>query len=50
MIDEPIGQDRTERELLSYDVADEVLEGAALTENAAGFTLGHCTGLSDCPA
>jgi len=50
MIDKSIRQDRTEDELLSYEVSDESLENAASSEKAGAYTLGFCTGLSDCPA
>ena len=35
---------------LNYEVSDEALETAAGKEIAANFTLGSCTGLSECPA
>jgi hypothetical protein len=39
-----------EENLLTHEVSDEVLETAAGKEIAAIFTLGSCTGLSECPA
>jgi hypothetical protein len=36
--------------LLTYEVSDETLETAGGKEIAANFTLGSCTGLSECPA
>ena len=39
-----------EENLLTYEVSDEVLETAGGKEIAAIFTLGSCTGLSECPA
>ena len=36
--------------LLTFEVSDEVLETAGGKEIAAIFTLGSCTGLSECPA
>lgn len=39
-----------EEQILSFEVADEVLENAAGAETAASFTLGDCTALSVCPA
>ena len=39
-----------EENLLAYEVSDEALEIAAGKEIAANFTLGSCTGLSECPA
>ena len=36
--------------LLAREVSDEVLETAGGKEIAAIFTLGSCTGLSECPA
>lgn len=42
---------KTEEEILTFDVSDETLEiaGGAAREQGS-FTLGGCTGLSDCPA
>jgi hypothetical protein len=40
---------KTEQEILSFDVSDEALEGAAGTTENANYTLGACTGLSVCP-
>lgn len=42
--------DQNEDEILSFEVADDLLESAAGTETAANYTLGACTGLSVCPA
>ena len=39
-----------EEDPLNYEVSDEALETAAGNEIAANFTLGSCTGLSECPA
>jgi hypothetical protein len=41
---------KPEEVILNFDVSDEALEIAAgaATENA-NFTLGACTGLSECP-
>ena len=41
---------KTEEEILSFDVSDETLEiaGGAGKEQV-NFTLGACTGLSECP-
>jgi hypothetical protein len=39
-----------EENLLAYEVFDETLETAGGKEIAANFTLGSCTGLSECPA
>ena len=39
-----------EENLLTYEVPDETLETAGGKEIAANFTLGSCTGLSECPA
>jgi len=42
--------DQIEENLLTYKVSDETLEIAAGTTNGnANFTLGACTGLSECP-
>jgi hypothetical protein len=42
---------KAQEETLSFDVSDETLEAAAgATKIGASFTLGSCTGLSDCPA
>jgi hypothetical protein len=39
-----------EENLLMHEVSDETLEIAGGKEIAANFTLGSCTGLSECPA
>jgi hypothetical protein len=39
-----------EENLLTYEVSDEALETAGEKEIVANFTLGSCTGLSECPA
>jgi hypothetical protein len=39
-----------EENLLTCEVSDEALETAGGKEIAANFTLGSCTGLSECPA
>jgi len=41
---------KTQEDILSFDVSDEVLEiaGGAAREQT-NFTLGSCTGLSECP-
>jgi len=40
----------TEEETPTFDVSDEVLEIAAgATREQVNFTLGSCTGLSECP-
>jgi hypothetical protein len=42
--------DRNEDEIFIDEVSDEALEIAAGTaERKANFTLGACTGLSECP-
>jgi hypothetical protein len=42
---------KAQEETLSFDVSDETLEVAAgATKLRASFTLGSCTGLSECPA
>ena len=41
--------DQNEEKLLTYEVSDEALETAAGKEIAGNFTLGACTGLSECP-
>jgi hypothetical protein len=38
-----------EKNLLTYEVSDEALETAGGKEMTAKFTLGSCTGLSECP-
>jgi hypothetical protein len=41
---------KAQDEILSFDVSDEALEVAAgATRIGASFTLGSCTGLSECP-
>jgi hypothetical protein len=42
-----LGLEKTEKEILAFEVSDEALEIAAGKEKA-GFTLGACTGLSVC--
>jgi hypothetical protein len=42
--------ERSEDEVLSYEVSDESLETAAAAAKAGAYTLGFCTGLSTCPA
>jgi hypothetical protein len=45
-----MGLEKIEQEMLAFEVADEALEIAAGTaEEKANFTLGACTGLSECP-
>ena len=41
--------DRTEEDLLIYAVSDEALDTAGGNEITGNFTLGACTGLSECP-
>jgi hypothetical protein len=44
------GLKKNEEAVLAFEVADEVLEIAgASTKEKANFTLGACTGLSECP-
>ena len=45
-----VQMDQNEEEVLSFEVSDEVLEGAAASEMATPFTLGSCTGVSVCPS
>jgi hypothetical protein len=45
----PLATTSNETDLLTYEVSDEVLETAGSNETAAAFTLGSCTGLSECP-
>ena len=41
---------KAQEEILSFDVSDEALEVAAGTAKIrVNFTLGSCTGLSECP-
>jgi len=41
---------KNEEETLAFNVSDEVLEIAAGTaKEKVNFTLGSCTGLSECP-
>jgi hypothetical protein len=45
-----MGLEKTEQEMLAFEVADEVLEIASGTaKERANFTPGACTGLSECP-
>ena len=42
---------KAQEETLYFDVSDETLEAAAgAAKIGASFTLGSCTGLSECPA
>jgi len=42
---------KAQEETLFFDVSDETLEAAAgAAKIGASFTLGSCTGLSECPA
>jgi hypothetical protein len=41
---------KTDEEILAFDVPDEALETATgRVSDKANFTLGACTGLSECP-
>ena len=40
---------RPGQEILSYEISDEALEGAARTKQAANYTLFYCTALDLCP-
>jgi hypothetical protein len=44
--------ERSDDEILAYDVSDEFLEIGAGSgkDRTAGYTLAYCTGLSACPA
>ena len=45
-----MGLENTERGILAFEVSDAALEIAAgTTKEKANFTLGACTGLSECP-
>jgi hypothetical protein len=45
-----MGLEKTEQEIFAFEVADEALEIAAgPAKEKAHFTLGACTGLSECP-
>jgi phage tail tube protein FII len=45
-----MGLETTEGEILAFAVSDDVLEIVAGTaKEKANFTLGACTGLSECP-
>jgi hypothetical protein len=52
MNDKIIGLDRTEEDVLTYEVSDEALETAAATEKwkAEAHTMAFCSDLSTCPA
>jgi hypothetical protein len=45
----PLAATSNETDFLTYEVSDEMLESAGSKETAAAFTLGSCTGLSECP-
>lgn len=41
---------KTQEDIPTFDVSDEVLETAGgVAREQANFTLGSCTGLSECP-
>ncbi len=45
-----MGLEKTEEEILAFEVSDEALEIVAGTaKEKANFTLGACSGLSVCP-
>jgi hypothetical protein len=45
-----IGLEKTEEEILAFEISDAALEIAAGTvKEKANFTLGACSGLSVCP-
>jgi hypothetical protein len=45
-----MGLEKAEQEILAFEAVDEALEIAAGTaKEKANFTLGACTGLSECP-
>ena len=45
-----MGLEKTEEEILAFEVSDEAMEIAARTaKGKTNFTLGACTGLSECP-
>jgi hypothetical protein len=44
------GFEKMEAEILAFEVSDDALEIAGSTsKEKANFTLGACTGLSECP-
>jgi len=46
----PLAATSNETDLLTYEVSDEALETAArVAREQVNFTLGSCTGLSECP-
>jgi hypothetical protein len=45
----PLAATSNETDPLPNDVSDETLENAGSNKTAAAFTLGSCTGLSECP-
>ena len=45
----PLVTSSNETDLFAYVVSDEMLESAGNNETDAAFTLGSCTGLSECP-
>lgn len=46
----PLAAAANETDLLTYEVSDETLETAAgMAREQVNFTLGSCTGLSECP-
>ena len=50
MMNITMGLEKTEGDILAFEVSDDTLEIAAGTaKEKANFTLGACTGLSECP-
>jgi len=45
----PFAGTSNETDSLAYEVSDETLESAGSNKTVAAFTLGSCTGLSECP-
>jgi hypothetical protein len=44
-----IALEMNDEEILTYDISDEALEAAVGTVIAGQYTLGMCTGVTDCP-
>lgn len=47
-MNDTMGMEQIEQDILAFEVADEALEIAGGKEKAGSFTLGACTGLSVC--
>lgn len=45
-----VGLERSDEEIFTFEVSDDALQNAAgSAKDKTNFTLGSCTGLSECP-